>query len=95
MDPAGTWAGDSISAEEAITRKTAAKLKIQQRMGLAVGEQYQLAIFLGRLTHQKGVDIIAEAAPQVCCRAAAINMQIHAVFAPPAVHVEVKGSTLQ
>lgn len=68
MDPSGTWAGDGISADEAIARKTAAKLKIQQRMGLAVGEQYELAIFLGRLTHQKGVDIIAEAAPQVCTK---------------------------
>jgi glycogen synthase len=68
MDPAGTWAGAGISADEAIRRKTEAKLAVQQRMGLAVGEQYELAIFLGRLTHQKGVDIIAQAAPQVLAR---------------------------
>lgn len=68
MDPVGTWAGNAISVDEACARKAAAKLKVQQRMGLAVGEQYQLAIFLGRLTHQKGVDIIAQAAPQVLAR---------------------------
>lgn len=60
MDPTGTWAGRGLSVDDVIARKTAAKLQLQQRMGLAVGEDYKLAIFMGRLTHQKGVDVIAE-----------------------------------
>lgn len=81
MDPAGTWAGAGLSADEAIRRKTEAKLAIQKRMGLAVGEQYELAIFLGRLTHQKGVDIIAHAAPQVRREAKPRQLQLPR-FAP-------------
>jgi len=32
---------------------------------LAVGEEYTLCVFVGRITHQKGNDIIAAATPYI------------------------------
>jgi len=60
MDPKGTWAGAGLSVTDVLQRKEAAKLQLQQRFGMTTGGDYQLAIFMGRLTHQKGVDVIAE-----------------------------------
>ena len=59
MDPSGTWAGEALAPQEVQARKGLAKLQLQAQLGLEVGEQYQLAVFVGRLTLQKGVDIIA------------------------------------
>ena len=63
MDCAGTWAGEGLSVAQVEQRKKEAKLRLQEMLKLHVGEQYQLAVFLGRLTHQKGADIIAEVGP--------------------------------
>jgi starch synthase len=41
------------------------KLALQQRMGLLTDADLPLFGFVGRLTHQKGVDLIAEAAPRI------------------------------
>jgi glycogen synthase len=60
MDPMGTWAGAGLSVTDVLQRKEAAKLQLQQRFGMTIGADYQLAVFMGRLTHQKGVDVIAE-----------------------------------
>jgi glycogen synthase len=49
-----------LSAEQVADMKRAAKLQLQERYGLAVGEDYRMVVFVGRITHQKGCDIIAE-----------------------------------
>lgn len=38
---------------------------MQEAYGLAVGDEYTLCVFVGRITHQKGNDIIAAAAPYI------------------------------
>lgn len=50
----------NITAEQVADIKRAAKLQLQERYGLAVGDEYRLLVFVGRITHQKGCDIIAE-----------------------------------
>ena len=60
MDCSDTWAGEGLHVLHVEVAKQAAKLELQRQFGLHVGEQYQLAVFLGRLTHQKGVDIVAK-----------------------------------
>lgn len=42
--------------------KAAAKRRLQAQYGLAVGEQYSVVTFVGRMTQQKGCDVIAEVA---------------------------------
>jgi glycogen synthase len=54
---------------QVVALKTAAKLALQQAQGLLVGPQYQLIVFMGRMTHQKGCDIIAEVGAGAGCRA--------------------------
>jgi hypothetical protein len=49
-----------LTAEQVADMKRAAKLQLQERYGLAVGNDYKLLVFVGRITHQKGCDIIAE-----------------------------------
>ncbi|KAL6749927.1 hypothetical protein V8C86DRAFT_915844 [Haematococcus lacustris] len=64
-------ADGSLTFKAALEHKAAAKQAFQQRCGLATGcpqggapgQVYELLVFLGRLTHQKGADIIALAAP--------------------------------
>jgi starch synthase len=46
------------------------KLALQQRMGLAADADVPLVGFVGRLTHQKGVDLIFEAAPALAAEPA-------------------------
>ena len=46
------------------------KLALQQRMGLPADADAPLFGFVGRLTEQKGVDLIAEAAPRITAAAA-------------------------
>ncbi|PSC67013.1 alpha-1,3-glucan synthase Ags3, partial [Micractinium conductrix] len=43
-------------------RKAAARLAFQEAKGLQVGEDFRLLVFMGRITHQKGCDIIGLAA---------------------------------
>ena len=38
---------------------------LQEAYGLAVGDHYTVCVFMGRITHQKGNDIIAAAAPYI------------------------------
>jgi hypothetical protein len=45
---------------QVLALKAQAKLALQKDKGLLVGPQYQLIVFMGRMTHQKGCDIIAE-----------------------------------
>jgi glycogen synthase len=45
---------------QVLLHKAQAKAQLQATYGLTVSEQYSLAVFVGRVTHQKGVDIIAE-----------------------------------
>jgi glycogen synthase len=47
--------------------KAEAKLRLQETYKLAVGSQYTLAVFVGRVTHQKGCDIIAEVGGHCSC----------------------------
>jgi hypothetical protein len=70
MDCAGTWAGEGLSVAQVEHHKKEAKMRLQEMLKLHVGEQYQLAVFLGRLTHQKGADIIAEVGTIVTIHAA-------------------------
>lgn len=49
-----------LCATQVLALKTQAKLELQRRVGLAEGKDYQLLVFMGRMTHQKGCDIIAQ-----------------------------------
>jgi glycogen synthase len=61
LDMGNSLASQSgLSAEQVADIKRAAKLQLQERYGLAVGDDYKLLVFVGRITHQKGCDIIAE-----------------------------------
>ncbi|KAK9845225.1 hypothetical protein WJX81_000502 [Elliptochloris bilobata] len=48
-----------------LAAKAQAKAQLQASCHLLVGQQYQLFVFLGRLTHQKGGDLVAAAAKVV------------------------------
>ena len=58
-----------------LERKVANKRLFKKRMGLAAGDDVPLAAIVSRLTHQKGIDLIAEAAPAM----AAAGVQIAVV----------------
>jgi len=58
-------AASDMALEQVLVVKAEAKRKLQETYCLAVGEQYTVLVFIGRITHQKGCDIIAE----VCVRA--------------------------
>jgi glycogen synthase len=51
-----------LTIDQLVAIKRTAKLQLQERYGLTVGEEFKLVVFVGRITHQKGCDIIAEAA---------------------------------
>lgn len=51
---------------QVLAAKQEAKLKLQAAYSLAVGDDYTLAVFVGRVTHQKGCDIIAEVRVYAC-----------------------------
>ncbi|KAL4458945.1 hypothetical protein ABPG75_013810 [Micractinium tetrahymenae] len=57
-------------------RKASAKIAFQLAKGLQVGEHHRMLVFLGRITHQKGCDIIALAAADIlrACPTAQIVM---------------------
>lgn len=48
-----------------LEEKAVAKLSFQKRVGLEVGREKLLMVFLGRVTHQKGCDLIVNAAPAI------------------------------
>ena len=48
-----------------VDRKTAIKTGLQRRLGLQVNERAPLVVFIGRLTEQKGVDVVLNALPTV------------------------------
>lgn len=56
--------------------KAAAKVRLQSQYGLAVGQQYSLATFVGRMTQQKGCDIIAEVAAGLMERHALLQLVV-------------------
>ena len=60
LDMDNSLAGSGLSLAEALTAKAEAKAAAQERYSLAVGQQYSLAVFIGRITYQKGCDVIAE-----------------------------------
>ena len=45
-------------------------LTLEQAHDIVVGAEQRLLVFLGRITHQKGCDLITEAARDIlkCCR---------------------------
>lgn len=47
-------------AAQALAAKAAAKRELQARFGLAQDPAADVMVFMGRITHQKGCDIIAE-----------------------------------
>ncbi|EFN56266.1 hypothetical protein CHLNCDRAFT_145120 [Chlorella variabilis] len=57
--------GAAADPDAFFAKKHAAKLAFQQAKGLAVGEENRLLVFMGRITHQKGCDIIAMAARSI------------------------------
>jgi glycogen synthase len=57
--------GDIREYTTLIKLKSDSKKRIQQRYGLMQGSEHKLLTFLGRITHQKGCDIIARAAPEI------------------------------
>jgi glycogen synthase len=59
--------------ETAGSGKAAAKRLLQQRLGLAVDPAAPLFVFVGRLTQQKGVDVILAALPQLMRQPAAVG----------------------
>ena len=56
--------------------KATAKARLQSRYGLAVGQQYSLATFVGRMTQQKGCDIIAEVAAGLMAKHPALQLVV-------------------
>jgi hypothetical protein len=56
-------------ATQVLALKTRAKLELQRQVGLDVGADYQLMVFMGRMTHQKGCDIIAQVGKDACAMA--------------------------
>jgi glycogen synthase len=52
-----------LTLDQVLEAKAEAKQKLQRTYQLSVGNDYVLLVFIGRITHQKGCDIIAE----VCC----------------------------
>lgn len=60
MDVNDSLAAAGLPLDQVLVKKQEAKLKLQETYGLAVGAQYTLLVFVGRVTHQKGCDIIAE-----------------------------------
>ena len=59
---AGQLEAGKLALDDVASHKETAKLEFQKRFGLAQGAQWELVVFLGRMTHQKGCDIIAKAA---------------------------------
>lgn len=60
LDMSDSLAASDLNLQEVLAIKAAAKRRLQETYCLAVGEQYNLLVFIGRVTHQKGCDIIAE-----------------------------------
>lgn len=60
LDMKDSLAALGLPLEEALARKRAAKAALQARYGLEAGERFDLFVFMGRITQQKGCDIIAE-----------------------------------
>jgi granule-bound starch synthase len=52
----------ALLAVQVLSIKASAKRRLQAQYGLATGEQYSVATFVGRMTQQKGCDVIAEVA---------------------------------
>ncbi|KAL4459197.1 hypothetical protein ABPG75_014062 [Micractinium tetrahymenae] len=69
-------ATEGVNVGDLFARKASAKLALQLAKGLQVGEQHRLLVFLGRITHQKGCDLIALAARDIliACPTAQIVM---------------------
>lgn len=51
-----------------LEEKASAKVAFQKRAGLEIGVDKLLMVFLGRITHQKGCDLIVKAAPSLLKR---------------------------
>ncbi|KAF8067137.1 mok12 [Scenedesmus sp. PABB004] len=79
LSMADSFAASGLSTDAVLAAKAEAKACLQAAYGLAVGDNYTLLTFVGRVTHQKGCDIIAEAAPYIMSRHPTLQL----VFAGP------------
>lgn len=68
LDPRDSLAAAGMSLDAVLALKASCKVQLQQLYGLAPGQQYSLATFVGRMTQQKGCDVIAEAAQALMTR---------------------------
>ncbi|WIA30035.1 hypothetical protein OEZ86_000130 [Tetradesmus obliquus] len=68
LDPRDSLAAAGMSLDAVLALKASCKVQLQQLYGLAPGQQYSLATFVGRMTQQKGCDVIAEAAQALMMR---------------------------
>lgn len=62
-----------LSLDQVLAAKSEAKQKLQQTYQLSVGDDYVLLVFIGRITHQKGCDIIAEVSKAASSASEAAN----------------------
>ncbi|KAF6252281.1 hypothetical protein COO60DRAFT_1644178 [Scenedesmus sp. NREL 46B-D3] len=68
LDTCGCLAAGGMPLHEVLGMKAASKVQLQQLYGLSTGQQHSLATFVGRMTQQKGCDIIAEVAEGLLAR---------------------------